>query len=91
MIEPISITGGSPTNAPPLIFLIIVSMIKDCFEDSRRRKSDSMENNRDAVLIEAQTPNAADFALLEEKKIEERKSWNNEGDPDEIGRNLIYN
>jgi len=41
MIDPISITGGSPTNVPPLVFLILVSMIKDCFEDSRRRKSDT--------------------------------------------------
>ena len=72
MIKPISITGGSPTNAPPLIFLIIVSMIKDCFEDSRRRKSDSLENNRDALLIESQTSGAADFSLLEDKKIDEQ-------------------
>ena len=53
MIQPISITNGSPTNVPPLVFLIIVSMIKDCFEDSRRSKSDSVENNRDTTLIEA--------------------------------------
>ena len=46
MIKPISITGGSPTNAPPLIFLMGVSMLKDCFEDSRRRKADNIENNR---------------------------------------------
>ena len=54
MIKPISITGGSPTNAPPLLFLMFVSMVKDFFEDNRRRKADKSENNRLTVLIEPQ-------------------------------------
>jgi len=33
---------------------MIVSMIKDCFEDSRRRKADQTENNRTTMLIEPQ-------------------------------------
>ena len=28
MIKPISISGGVPTNAPPLLFVIFVSMLK---------------------------------------------------------------
>lgn len=46
MIKPISITAGSPTNAPPLAFIIFISMIKDFFEDSRRRRADREENFR---------------------------------------------
>ena len=54
MIKPISITGGSPTNAPPLLFLMVVSMIKDFYEDSRRRKADLEENNRKILRVVSQ-------------------------------------
>ena len=59
MIKPISITSGSPTNLPPLLFLMTVSMIKDYFEDRRRRKSDKIENLRNTILIgpQCQTSN----------------------------------
>lgn len=36
MIDAISITGGLPTNAPALAFVIFVSMVKDFFEDRVR-------------------------------------------------------
>jgi len=36
MIKPISITGGSPTNLPPLLFVMAVSGVKDFFEDRER-------------------------------------------------------
>ena len=52
MVKPISITGGSPTNLPPLALLIAVSMVKDFIEDRRRQKSDSRENNSKALRIE---------------------------------------
>lgn len=52
MIPEITITGGNPTNAPPLVFLMIVSMVKDFFEDRRRRKADKEENNRKVGLVE---------------------------------------
>lgn len=45
MIPQISITGGSPTNVPPLLFVIAVSGTKDFFEDRARRNSDAEENN----------------------------------------------
>jgi hypothetical protein len=41
MIKPISISGGLPTNAPPLLFVIFVCMVKDFIEDRVRQKSDS--------------------------------------------------
>lgn len=36
---------GKPTNMPPLAFVILVSMIKDYFEDLQRQNSDKTENN----------------------------------------------
>jgi len=69
MIKPISITSGSPTNAPPLLFLMSVSMIKDFFEDSRRRKADKMENNRKTILIEPQSEDELSKFLQGEEKL----------------------
>ena len=53
MIRPISITGGSPTNGPPLAMLIAVSMVKDFIEDRRRQKSDARENS--SVVLRAES------------------------------------
>jgi len=44
MIPIISISGGKPVMLMPLAFVIIVSMIKDIFEDYKRHKSDKAEN-----------------------------------------------
>lgn len=52
MIKPISITGGLPTNAPPLLFVIFVSMVKDFFEDRVRQKSDAEENDNIAHVLQ---------------------------------------
>jgi hypothetical protein len=46
MIKPISITGGTPSNLPPLLFVMTVSAVKDFFEDRARQKSDAEENDR---------------------------------------------
>jgi hypothetical protein len=46
LIKPISDAGGVPTMLLPLSFVIIVSMIKDIFEDRKRHKSDNEENLR---------------------------------------------
>lgn len=43
-IDIISISGGKPVMLMPLSFVIIVSMIKDIFEDFKRHKSDHQEN-----------------------------------------------
>ena len=45
-IPQITISGGSPTNLPPLLFLMLVSMVKDFMEDKRRRAADEQENCR---------------------------------------------
>lgn len=44
MIPVISISAGKPVMLMPLSFVIIVSMIKDIFEDYKRHKSDKQEN-----------------------------------------------
>lgn len=45
MVKPISITGGTPTNLPPLLFVMAISAAKDWFEDMKRSNSDKQENN----------------------------------------------
>lgn len=50
MIPAITITGGQPTNLPPLLFVIAVSGTKDFFEDRNRRKSDAEENESKTLV-----------------------------------------
>ena len=45
-ITVVSNTDGVPTICFPLGFIVIVSMVKDVFEDYKRKKSDSAENNK---------------------------------------------
>ena len=45
MVREISISNGQPAMAPPLTFVVIVSMIKDAYEDINRHLEDSKENN----------------------------------------------
>ena len=44
MIDRISISNGQPAMLAPLSFVIIISMIKDGFEDYKRYKEDRSEN-----------------------------------------------
>lgn len=44
----------------PLLFVLIVSAVKDIFEDMKRHKSDSIENNRPVQKIDAKTGNFID-------------------------------
>mmetsp|Transcript_1437 Transcript_1437/g.936 ORF Transcript_1437/g.936 Transcript_1437/m.936 type:complete len:130 (-) Transcript_1437:2173-2562(-) len=46
MIPAISNSGGYPTMLTPLMFVLVVSMIKDIIEDVQRHKFDNLENNR---------------------------------------------
>lgn len=46
MIKPISESGGKPAMLVPLTFVVLVSMIKDIFEDIKRHRTDNLENNR---------------------------------------------
>jgi magnesium-transporting ATPase (P-type) len=45
MVPAISITGGQPALLPPLCFVILVSMVKDAYEDYLRHKKDNEEND----------------------------------------------
>ena len=45
MVDVISISNGQPAMAPPLTFVVILSMIKDAYEDYNRHKEDESENN----------------------------------------------
>ena len=44
MIDKISISGGVPTNLPNLFLIVLVSMIKDGYEDYQRYLRDEEEN-----------------------------------------------
>ena len=50
-IDSISITGGLPTNLPPLLLVIALSMFKDFLEDRRRRLADAEENERKVTRL----------------------------------------
>jgi phospholipid-transporting ATPase len=52
MIPIISISNGKPVMLLPLLFVIGVSMIKDIFEDSKRHKSDKLENYKQALIYD---------------------------------------
>ena len=45
MIPQISISNSQPAMAPPLALVVILSMIKDAYEDWKRHREDDGENN----------------------------------------------
>ena len=45
-LEVISITDGKPVIWFPLMLVVVISSIKDFFEDYKRHQSDNEENNR---------------------------------------------
>ena len=55
MIDEISISGGQAAMAPPLIFVVLVSMIKDAYEDINRHIEDSKENNEKTLKLNKTT------------------------------------
>ena len=50
MIKPISDSQGQPAMLLPLSFVVVVSMVKDIFEDVKRHRSDNIENNRKVLI-----------------------------------------
>lgn len=50
--EVISISGGVPVQAGPLAVVVIVSMIKDAYEDYKRYLSDLQENEAKTSFLE---------------------------------------
>lgn len=65
-IKSISITNGFATNAIPLTAVVLVSMVKDAFEDYKRHVSDREENENLASVYD---PDRNDFVKIEWKKI----------------------
>jgi hypothetical protein len=43
-VDSITISNSKPVQAAPLCAVVLVSMIKDAYEDYKRHKSDKMEN-----------------------------------------------
>lgn len=52
MIPVISISEGKPAMLVPLTFVIVVSMIKDIFEDNKRHKQDKSENYKKVLVYD---------------------------------------
>lgn len=44
-IKVISISNGEPTMLPPLVLVVLTSMLKDAYEDYCRHCEDAIENN----------------------------------------------
>ena len=55
MIEAISISNGQPAMLPPLTFVVVLSMIKDAYENYKRHKEDRYENNSTAEVYNRQS------------------------------------
>ena len=66
-IKFISITGGTPSNALSLSLVVLVSMVKDAFEDYKRVQNDTIENKTPASVF---NPNTHQFEDKEWQKIQ---------------------
>ena len=44
-IKVVSISNGEPTMLPPLLLVVVTSMLKDAYEDYCRHCEDALENN----------------------------------------------
>ena len=53
-IKSISISDGKSIMAFPLVFVIMVSMVKDAFEDYKRHQSDAQENEKKVHTLDRQ-------------------------------------
>ena len=60
MIPSISITDGVPTNLPFLIGIVVISMIKDGYEDYVRGRRDAQENETKTNVFDVQTKNSSE-------------------------------
>jgi hypothetical protein len=63
-IDSISITGGLPTNLPPLLLVIALSMFKDFLEDRRRRLADAEENERKVTRLRRTEGNESQYETI---------------------------
>ena len=69
LIPAISHSGGKPLNLPPLIIIILISMIKDFIEDLRRRKADDEENDRKVNRLIAKSSNGTQYEEVKWKDL----------------------
>lgn len=53
VVRPISISEGQPTILLPLVFVVVVAMIKDFLEDRKRSNSDREENFMKVFVLRA--------------------------------------
>ena len=51
LIPGIGTQGGAATTIMPLGFVVGISMIKDAFEDRKRRQQDTTENDRICTVV----------------------------------------
>jgi phospholipid-transporting ATPase len=51
-VKEISDSNGKPAMLVPLSFVVLVSMVKDIFEDLKRHQSDNQENNRKVLVAD---------------------------------------
>jgi P-type E1-E2 ATPase len=51
VIPDVTVSGGLPTYLPPLLCIVLLTMIKDGYEDYKRYKSDQEENNKEASVF----------------------------------------
>ena len=65
MIELISISNGKPAMAAPLVMVVIVSMVKDGYEDYKRHMNDDKENTSDSRCLDSK----GSFELKEWQKL----------------------
>lgn len=73
MIPQISISDGRPTIGMPLGFVVLVCMVKDIIEDSKRHSSDNRENNSEVLCIPF--PEQMRYINQEEKGIFKTLRW----------------
>ena len=54
-IKSISISDGKPAMAVPLTVIVVVSMMKDAYEDYKRHVADSSENLKECEVYDSHT------------------------------------
>lgn len=69
MIHEITITHQIPTILGPLVLIVIATAVKDIFEDLKRHKSDSEENNTKTALYDKKSNSWIEDAKWQNLKV----------------------
>jgi phospholipid-transporting ATPase len=67
MVKVISISDGQPAMLPPMIFVILASMLKDGYEDYKRHRDDRAENEE---LTEVYNHSRGCFTFVEWQSVQ---------------------